>query len=68
MPPQTSASRRGFLKDSVALAGASLLAGCESAAPPAIATHTQIPTLHPEHNERTRGWLRFLWQKATTPG
>ncbi|MXY90155.1 MAG: twin-arginine translocation signal domain-containing protein [Gammaproteobacteria bacterium] len=69
MPPQNSASRREFLKGSAALAGASILAGCESAAPPrpVTATHSQFPTLHPEHNERTRGWLRFLWQKATTP-
>ena len=43
-----------------------MLAGCESA-PSGLATHSQFPTLHPEHNERTRGWLRFLWQKATTP-
>ena len=67
MSPQTTASRRDFLKGSAALAGASVLAGCESAAPPSVATHTRIPTLHPQHNERTRGWLRYLWQKATTP-
>ena len=66
MPPQIAASRRDFLKSSAALAGASILAGCESAAPD-LATHSQFPTLHPEHNERTRGWLRFLWEKATTP-
>ncbi len=67
MPPQNPASRRNFLKGSAALAGASILAGCESGARPTLATHSQFPTLHPEHNERTRGWLRFLWQKATTP-
>ena len=67
MSPQTTASRRDFLKGSAALAGASVLAGCESAAPPSVATYTRIPTLHPQHNERTRGWLRYLWQKATTP-
>ncbi len=67
MPPQIAASRRGFLKSSAALAGASLLAGCENAAPPNLATHSQFPTVHPEQNERTRGWLRFLWEKATTP-
>ncbi|MDC3239327.1 hypothetical protein OAT88_01435, partial [Gammaproteobacteria bacterium] len=21
----------------------------------------------PKHNERTKGWMRFMWQKATTP-
>ncbi len=66
MPPRASASRRIFLKSSAALAGASLFSGCETAAPPNLANHSQFPTLHPEHNERTRGWLRFLWQKATT--
>ncbi len=69
MPSQISAStsRRGFLKNSAALAGASILAGCESGPPPRPATQSHFPTLHPEHNERARGWLRFLWEKATTP-
>jgi len=71
VPRAVSTSRRGFLKGSAALAGGSLLAGCGSGvAPdvmPGVATHSRFPTVHPEHNERTRGWLRFLWQKATTP-
>ena len=25
-----------------------------------------MPAAYPELNDRARGWLRFLWQKATT--
>ena len=32
-----------------------------------VVRRNNTPSFHPQHNERTKGWLRFLWQKATTP-
>ena len=59
-------SRRDFLKASAITSAALSLGACATSADPAIATHAQAPTFHQKHNDRTRGWLRFLWQKATT--
>lgn len=58
MPGQTS--RRRFLQGAAA-AGGAVLAGC--AGPPPEPPAPGAPRL----NERARGWLRFLWDKATTP-
>ena len=30
-------------------------------------SRSEAPSFYPRHSERTKGWLRFLWQKATTP-
>ena len=63
-------SKRNFLKATALAGGAAALTSCatSSTAPdtPRI-TSSQIPSFYPQHNERTRGWLRFLWQKATFP-
>jgi len=64
-------SRRDFLKGAAVLGGASALGACatsDSAAPNgARATFKHSPSFYPKHNERTKGWMRFMWQKATTP-
>ena len=63
-------SRRRFLQGTAAVTGAAALASCATvpgaSEPPAV-TQSRIPGFYPQHNERTKGWLRFLWQKATTP-
>ena len=59
-------SRRNFLKNSVLASGAAALGACASNNQP-LYTQSQAPNFYPKHNERTKGWLRFLWQKATTP-
>lgn len=63
-------TRREFLKSAAIAGGAASLGGCVSSSPnqssAAIATHKYTPSFYPKHNERTKGWLRFLWQKATT--
>ena len=70
MTMETGHSRRAFVKRMGAVAGAAALA------PGTMARATQqvLPTLddtprsvHPTLSRRTRGWLRFLWEKATTP-
>ena len=53
-------SRRVFLKNSAMLGGAATLGVGPVAAQPAT------DTAWPRHNKRTRGWLRFIWEKATT--
>ena len=57
-------SRRSFLKNSAMVSGAAVVASCTSNNQP-ILTQPQTPNYYPTHNERTKGWLRFLWQKAT---
>ena len=63
-------SRRSFVRQLGATAGAAAFA------PAAMAeAGVQVPPLpeetpasiHPTLNRRARGWLRFLWEKATTP-
>lgn len=67
---QHSPARRQFLK-SAAIAGgaATTLGGCvaaQSADTGALVTQSGTSSLYPRHNERTRGWMRFMWEKATT--
>lgn len=70
MATEKTQTRRGFLKSSAVATSAAALASCV-ATPPLVNTaavsQSQVPSFHPKHNERTKGWLRFLWQKATTP-
>ncbi len=57
----SSNSRRNFLKGAAMFGGAATLGvGSVSAQPSAT-------NPYPQHNDRTRGWLRFIWEKATTP-
>ena len=61
-------SRRTFMKGLGVVAGAAALPPCPSEAAVSMA---QIPERtarngFPELNRRTQGWLRFLWDKATT--
>ena len=56
-----SESRRSFLKGAATLSGAATLGACTVSAQPA----SNSP--YPSHNDRTKGWLRFIWEKATTP-
>jgi len=58
-------SRRSFLKSSAAAIGGS--AGLAACATPGGSNSSSTAQLYPRHNERTKGWLRFIWQKATTP-
>ena len=62
-------SRRAFVKQ-VGAAGAVALSSGALAAQPAQAPPQLAETprsVHPTLNRRARGWLRFLWEKATTP-
>ena len=60
--------RRKFLKDAAIISGAASLGmGALNAQTSAVATHEVDSLLHPKHNDRAKGWLRFIWQKATTP-
>ena len=52
------------------MGGAATLGGCDTTqntTDSSVVTPKHTPSFHPRHNERTKGWLRFLWQKATTP-
>ncbi len=65
------------MKNAALLGGAATVGGCAPSgeAPAGAPAGTTVahpsqggtPTLHPHHNDRTKGWLRFLWEKATTP-
>lgn len=67
MSIDNTTSRRSFLKGAAVTGGAAALGACASVSNEPIATQSQVPSFHPRHNERTKGWLRFIWQKATTP-
>ena len=76
MPKASSKSRRDFLKGAAIVGGAATLGGCDTTqntgssvggTGASVVTPKHTPSVHPQHNERTKGWLRFLWQKATTP-
>ena len=73
MSHTNSKSRRNFLKGAAVVGGAASLSACSSSpssmgsSPSAVASHRFTPSFYPKHNERTKGWLRFIWQKATTP-
>lgn len=62
-----SKSRRNFLKTAGVLSGAASLGACANSNQSEIATQKHSPSFFPKHNERTKGWMRFMWQKATTP-
>ena len=55
-------TRREFVKQTAAASGA-ILVGLAGGHRPAGAA---APQVFPELNRRARGWLRFLWDKATT--
>jgi hypothetical protein len=62
-------NRRDFLKGAGLAAGAAAMGAYPAglfAAPRALPT-PQVPSPHPELNDRALGWLRFLWEKSTTP-
>ena len=59
-------SRRRFVKQMGAAAG--MLAAAPGRTAAQAPTLEETPrSVHPTLNRRTRGWLRFLWEKATTP-
>ena len=64
-----SRSRRDFVKTAAVAGGAATLGACASTSTESstTATHRYTPSFYPKHNERTKGWMRFIWQKATTP-
>ena len=70
MPTGEGRSRRSFVRQLGATAGAAAFAPTAMAeagvqAPP-LPEETPA-SVHPTLNRRARGWLRFLWEKATTP-
>ena len=71
MKHRDTRTRRTFVKELGAAGAAALSAGAipTSAEPLGQPTPVDTPphSYHPALNARTRGWLRFLWQKATTP-
>ena len=66
MPINQSSSRRAFLQGAVVAAGTATLAACTGVPSTPSITQAPVASFYPRHNERTKGWLRFLWQKATT--
>ena len=63
-------SRRDFLKGAALVGGAATLTNCVSSTPPSVvsqksATHKHTPSFYPQHNERAKGWLKYLWEKST---
>ena len=65
-PEPMKTTRRNFLKGSAA-AGSLALGGCASVPDTVTLPRGRAPGTQPRHNDRARGYLRFLWQKATTP-
>ena len=59
----TQPTRRDFIKQTAVTSGAVLLG---SAAGGLRTARAARPRVFPELNRRARGWLRFLWEKATT--
>jgi len=51
-------SRREFLRNAAIVGGGATVGACATTGSPLNS--------HPGHNDRTRGWLRFIWDKATT--
>ena len=60
-------SRRRFVKQMGAAAGAFAVGPVEAAGQAPALPEATPRSVHPTLNRRTRGWLRFLWEKATTP-
>ena len=69
MRPHNRPSRRDFIKGAGLAAGGAALGARPSLlfASPRALPAPQVPARHPELNDRALGWLRFLWEKATTP-
>jgi len=70
MTTRSGQSRRAFFKQVGAAAGAVTLspaAMAEAGRPVAQFPAETARSVHPTLNRRARGWLRFLWEKATTP-
>lgn len=68
MPTDKQPDRREFLKGvGLVAGGAALGASPENLfSAPRLAPGPQVPSPYPELNDRAVGWLRFLWEKATT--
>lgn len=70
MAEHSTRTRREFLKKAAVVGGASSLGACVAGQTPRgsrnSVTHKYTPSFYPKHNERTKGWMRFMWQKATT--
>ena len=73
MRSEPDRSRRAFMKGfgaagAAALTSGPLAANAMAQAPPLMPElpEATLPSLFPTLNRRTRGWLRFLWEKATT--
>ncbi len=66
MSQTNSKSRRNFLKGAAVVGGAASLGACANL-PSATVTHKYTPSFYPKHNERTKGWLKFIWEKANFP-
>ncbi len=73
MKPEKAMSRRSFVKGIGAVAGAAAVpgdaraaavaqGGAQTPAPLGLRNNTSFPSL----SQRSVGWLRFLWEKATT--
>ena len=60
-------SRRRFVKQMGTAAGMLAVRPGEAAAQAPARLEETPRSVHPTLNRRTRGWLRFLWEKATTP-
>lgn len=70
MGNEHSPTRRKFLKGAAMAGGAATLGGCvtsQTTAQDGIAAQPNTASLYPKHNDRTKGWMRFIWEKATTP-
>ncbi len=68
MPQPESKSRRNFLKGAALVGSAAAVAGCANSGQDSTVAVTgrEKSSFYPKHNERTKGWLRFIWEKATT--
>ena len=70
MPTGEGHSRRTFVRQLGATAGAAAFAPAAMAEggqqAPQLPEETPA-SVHPTLNRRARGWLRFLWEKSTTP-
>ncbi|MBL4820948.1 MAG: twin-arginine translocation signal domain-containing protein [Gammaproteobacteria bacterium] len=70
MSQSKSFSRRNFVKSAAIVGGAATLGACASSpqsASPGVVTQNSTPSFFPKHNDRTKGWLNLIWQKATFP-
>lgn len=68
MKQSESKTRRNFLKGAAILGGAATVNPASvTAQPSGLYTRGANSGLYPTHNDRTKGWLRFIWEKATTP-